>query len=572
MKNHSLNLLAFLLLLSCLLMEFTFAQRAKRVQNPILAGFYPDPSICRVGTDFYLVNSSFAYFPGIPIFRSNNLVEWTLIGHVLDRPEQLNLDSLGVSRGIFAPAIRYRDGIFYVTCTLVDRGGNFVVTAKKPEGPWSNPVWLPEVNGIDPSLFFDDDGTSYLIYNSIAPENKPLYEGHRTIRMFKFDPIHLNVLGSERTLVNGGTDIAKRPVWIEGPHILRKDGYYFLLAAEGGTGDQHSEVVFRSQAVEGPYASYERNPVLTQRTLDPRREHPITCTGHADLVETPTGDWWAVFLGCRPYRPYEKGYYNTGRETFLAPVRWLNGWPVINPDYAEVQYTYPFPVNTSLRYEGIHYGGNFVVKDDFIGPTLPLDWVFLRTPRERWYSLTDRPGYLSLRLRPEKCSDPVNPSFIARRQQHQQCSAGIALDFVPEAENEKAGLLIFQNERHFYYLCASLADNVQVVELYKSTPSGRARDSMECIATRPLAGGSDVGRLRLKIEARGNTYAFLFAPLHGPWQVLQENVDAKFLSTQEAGGFVGCMYALYATSLGRASTNRAYVDWFEYRGDDEVYK
>ncbi|UCD39311.1 MAG: glycoside hydrolase family 43 protein, partial [Fidelibacterota bacterium] len=215
--------------------------------NPILAGFYPDPSICRVDDSFYLVNSTFAYFPGIPIFHSRDLVNWQLLGHVLDRREQLDTDGLGVSRGIFAPAIRYHQGLFYVTCTLVDKGGNFVVTASNPAGPWSNPVWVPEINGIDPSMFFDTNGKAYIVYNSVAPDDKPLYEGHRTIRMYEFDLENLRVIGKELLLVNGGVDLSKEPIWIEGPHIFRKDGYYYLIAAEGGTAEQHSEVVFRSE-------------------------------------------------------------------------------------------------------------------------------------------------------------------------------------------------------------------------------------------------------------------------------------------------------------------------------------
>jgi xylan 1,4-beta-xylosidase len=268
------------------------------------------------------VNSTFAYYPGIPVFHSRDLAHWSLIGHVLDRPEQLNLDRQGVSRGLFAPAIRYNNGLFYVTCTLVDNGGNFVVTAKRAEGPWSLPVWQPEVNGIDPSLFFDDDGKAYLIYNSDAPDNKPAYDGHRTIRVRDFDARRLRVTGGETILFNGGVDITRKPVWIE-----------------------------------GPYTPYTQNPILTQRNLDPARPFPITCTGHADFVEVPSGDWWSVFLGCRPYAD---DYYNTGRETFLAPVEWKNGWPRINPKFREIRYRYPLPIQTAPSV-GRPYSGNFII-------------------------------------------------------------------------------------------------------------------------------------------------------------------------------------------------------------------
>jgi len=540
--------------------------------NPILSGFYPDPSICRVNDDFYIVNSSFAYFPGIPVFHSIDLVHWSLIAHVLDRPEQLNLDSLGVSRGIFAPAIRYHGGLFYVTCTLVDRGGNFVVTSEKAEGPWSDPVWLPGINGIDPSLFFDNDGKAYLIYNSVAPGDRPLYDGHRTIRMRAFDPLHLRPTGDERILVDGGTDIGKKPVWIEGPHIFRKDDFYYLIAAEGGTGDQHSEVVFRSRDVGGPYVSCEKNPILTQRNLDPQREHPVTSTGHADLVETESGAWWAVFLGCRPYPPYEKGYYNTGRETFLAPVRWQEGWPVINPDHATVQYTYPLPVQSSRPAAESGYSGNFHFSDEFGGSTLGRDWMFLRTPREKWYSLTGRPGYLAMHVRPERCSQPVNPSFVGWRQPHARGHASVSLDFLPATDREKAGLLIFQNEHHFYFLCKSVHEGVPAIQLYRSVTRPDAGHDMDLMCSQNLERDTPPGPVLLKVEARGDTYAFFFGSTPNEWQLLRENVPAEFLSTKVAGGFVGCVYALYATSLGTESASTAYFDWFRYAGDDEVYR
>jgi len=540
--------------------------------NPILAGFYPDPSICRVGDDYYLVNSTFSYFPGIPVFHSNDLVNWSLVGHVMDRQDQLNLDSLGVSRGIFAPAIRHHDGMFFVTCTLVDRGGNFVVTSSTAGGPWSNPVWLPRVSGIDPSLFFDDDGKAYLIYNSGPPDGLPLYDGHRTIRMWEFDSRRLSLVGDERILVNGGTDITKKPVWIEGPHIFRKYGYYYLIAAEGGTGDRHSEVVFRSRGVGGPYLSYDKNPILTQRDLDPRREHPITSTGHADFVETESGDWWAVFLGCRPYRPFEKGFYNTGRETFLAPVRWEDEWPVITGEHERVLYSYASPKRASGQSPVVSYSGNFAFRDDFSVSKLRGDWEFLRTPRGKWHSLTARPGYLALQVRPETCSQPVNPSFVGWRQPHARGSAITSLDFQPRSESEKAGVLVFQNEGHFYFLCKSLKDGLPVIQLFRSAAVNGGRDDMEILASRKLDADSGASQILLKVESRGDTYAFIYASHPDKWQLLSEDIPAEFLSTKVAGGFVGCMYALYATSLGSRADNTAYFDWFDYRGDEEIYR
>ncbi|HEX8263185.1 MAG TPA: glycoside hydrolase family 43 protein, partial [Allosphingosinicella sp.] len=236
-------------------------------RNPILKGFYPDPSLTRVGDDYYLVTSTFSYFPGIPVFHSRDLVGWTQIGNAIDRPGQLDFARLGLSRGVFAPTIEHRDGTFYILNTCVDCGGNFVITATDPAGPWSDPVWLPDLEGgIDPSLFFDEDGSVWILNNG-PPEGPPLYEGHRAIWIQRFDAAAKKTFGPRKVLVNGGVDLSKKPIWIEGPHILRKDGFYYLLAAEGGTAEGHSQVVLRSRRPDGPYSAYPGNPILTQRDL-----------------------------------------------------------------------------------------------------------------------------------------------------------------------------------------------------------------------------------------------------------------------------------------------------------------
>ncbi len=556
------------LLITLLFITIAYSQcsgQTVRFTNPILAGFYPDPSICRVGSDYYLVNSTFSYYPGIPVFHSKDLIHWEAIGHVMNRSGQLNLIGAGVSRGIFAPAIRFNNGVFYVTCTVVDGKGNFVATATDPSGPWSDPVWIPQANGIDPSLFFDDNGKTYLLYNSVPPDDKPLYDGHRTIRMSEFSIAEKKVIGDEEIIINGGSDINKKPVWIEGPHIFKKDGYYFLIAAEGGTEYNHSEVVFRSKKIEGPYISYEKNPILTQRNLNPNRKNPITSTGHADFVETESGEWWSVFLGCRPY---VSDYYNTGRETFLAPVKWKDGWPVINPDHEEVQYYYPTPIPSSDKNNATPLSGNFVSTDNFDADKLNLSWLFLRTPVENWYSLNDRKGFLSLSLRPPTCSGTDNPSFIAHRQQHLSGNVSTSLDFTSQLENEKAGIVVFQNETHYYFLCKSTENKQPVVQLFKS---GVDSGSSELLASQKLESIPKEG-IQLKIEAKGNTYSFYYTTKSSVWSLLKADVDAKFLSTKEAGGFVGCVYGLYATSNSQVSVNKAYFDWFRYAGEDQVYK
>lgn len=543
------------------------AQTTKHYTNPILTGFYPDPSICRVGEDYYLVNSTFAYFPGIPVFHSKDLVNWRPIGHVMSRNGQMDLKGMGVSRAIFAPTIRYHEGLFYVTCTLVDAGGNFVVTAKDPAGPWSNPVWLPEVNGIDPSPFFDEDGKAYIVYNSIPPDNQSLYDGHRTIRINEFDPKSLKIISDNRILVNGGTDISQKPSWIEGPHLFKRHGYYYLLAAEGGTYENHSVVIFRNKTLEGLFEPYEKNPILTQRHLPGSRQQPITSVGHADLVELPNGQWQAVFLATRPY---DGNHYNTGRETYLTPVQWDNEWPVFNPGFDEVQYRYPLPLPEKKL--GNHpYSGNFTVRDEFTGNTLHPDWFFLRNPEEGWHSLNDKKGSLTMRLRPATCMGSGNPSFIARRQQHHRGEAATALTFTPAAANEKAGLLVFQNEDHFYYLCQSVENGKPVVQLYQSVKDPKDSTDMKLLASQPLS--LPAGKpLHLKISARVDSYTFHYSLDGKRWQTLKDGVDARWLSTQTAGGFVGCIYALYASAHGQTTDTKATFHWFEYSGDDEVFK
>lgn len=555
-----MNRILFLFLVfSCWIFN---ASAQTRLPNPILAGFYPDPSICKAGDDYYLVNSTFSYFPGLPVLHSKDLKNWKQIGSVITRPSQMDFMGERVSRGLFAPAINYHKSLFYVTCTDIDNGGNFVVTAKNPAGPWNDPVWMPEVKGIDPSLFFEDD-LAYIVYNSNPPDNKPLYDGHRSLRMYEFDPQNLKVLGEETLLVNGGVDISTKPVWIEGPHIYKRDGWYYLMAAEGGTAVNHSEVILRSRNVRGPYIPYDKNPILTQRHLDPNRRNPITSAGHADLVEGPDGNTYAVFIAIRPY---EGDFYNTGRETFIAPVKWIEGWPIISPDHQEIQYSYSVPWK-EVKQMGDHpLNGNFDYIIDF-KDTLSHEFLFLRTHNSAWYSFKNRKGYLSLDLLPETIMGAGNPAFIGRRQQHLIAAASTELVFSPKVENEKAGLVIFQNETHFYYVCKSNAVGKEVVQLYKGNPETNKMDLLKQINL-----GKPSEQLFLKISANKDKYSFWYGLKKDKWQLLEKDLDGKFLSTRVAGGFVGSLFGLYASSEGRNSTNKAHFNWFSYSGNDETYK
>ena len=528
--------------------------------NPILKGFYPDPSIVRVGTDYYLINSTFSYFPGIPVMHSKDLKNWKQIGNVIDRPSQLDFMGERMTRGLFAPAISFYKGVYYVTCTDIDNDGNFVVTATNPAGPWSDPVKIPQVHGIDPSLYFDSaTDKAYIIYNSDAPENKPLYSGHRTIRMYAFDYKNLKVTGEEKILVNGGVDISTKPVWIEGPHIIQKFGWYYLYAAEGGTSVNHSQVVLRSKDVWGPYVPYEKNPILTQRNLPEDRPNPITSAGHADLVEGPNGQWYAVFLAVRPY---EGDYYNTGRETFLAPVEWKDEWPIINPNDKLIPYTFTEKIKEVKQKGALPQSGNFdytLIFDKMLDPSL----LFLRTKDETSFSLSKQKG-LTLKLKPETIMEMGNPSFIGKRQQHLYSMTDVSMTFDPKSENEKAGLVIFQDEKHFYYLCQSKVGTQNMIQLFKSTETS----TMELLAQTPITSKS----VKLRIQSEGDKYSFYYSTKGNKFSVLKSEVDGKFLSTKTAGGFIGCIYGMYATSSGQLSKNTASFKFLRYAGNDAIYK
>jgi alpha-N-arabinofuranosidase len=405
-----------------------------RYRNPILPGCYPDPSVCRVGDDYYLVNSSFEFFPGVPIFHSRDLVRWRQIGHCLDRPSQLPLKGVDSSCGIYAPTLRHHDGVFYMTTTNVTAGGNFIVTAQDPAGPWSDPVLVAQ-EGIDPSMFFDEDGS--VLYTTSAGGALQSRVDVRTGKLL-----------SEPKLIWKGTG-GRYP---EGPHLYRKDGWVYLLLAEGGTEHGHMVTMARSKSPWGPFEPCPRNPLLTHRSL----LSPIQALGHADLVETPDGHWFAVLLANRPvgYPPT----HHLGRETFLCPVRWAeDGFPIFGDDGTFGPRDGVAPPVLAARRDGAPRRLRRAAPRPRLGP--------LRDIAPGRASLTERPGFLRLRGSADNLDDKAAPAWVGSAPTAFLAPRRDAVEFDPASEREEAGLSVRMNERHHHEVFVTRAGRSSIVVL-----------------------------------------------------------------------------------------------------------
>ncbi len=496
-----------------------------KFNNPVLPGFYPDPSVCRVNNDFYLVTSSFEYFPGVPIFHSRDLVHWRQIGHCLDRASQLPLERAESFSGIYAPTIRYNDGIFYMTTTNTSGIKNFIVTAKKPEGPWSEPVAVNQ-DGIDPSLFFDRDGSVY-------------YTTSNGGAMQSMIDVKTGRLLTEPKLVWKGTG-GRYP---EAPHLYFINGWYYLMLAEGGTGYEHMVTMARSKDPWGPFEPCRRNPVLSHRSTP----NPIRATGHADLIYTGE-HWFAVFLGVRTY-----GYddtHNLGRETFLCPVSWTDdGFPVFGDNgmaFMEMESPMkpePFP-ETAAR-------------DDFDDEKLQYCWNYLRNPDEKLYSLKERPGFLRLKGSKYGLDDIASPAWLGRRQCHHKVRVMASIEFKPESSNEEAGICVRKNEQHHYEMFLSLKLGKVCVVLRERIAN--LKSELACV---PIPEGMRE-RCILGIKADENNYTFSYGSSENDLKPLGTGIT-RYLSSEIAGGFTGVYFAMYASGNGKPCKNPADFDWFDY--------
>ena len=498
-------------------------------RNPILSGYYPDPSVIRVGEDYYLALSSFAHYPGLPIFHSRDLVSWTQIANAIDRPEQLDFSGRRVSEAVFAPDISFHDGIFYIVNTCVACRGNFVITAKDPKGPWSNPIWLP-FEGIDPSIYWEGD-RAYIV-NNRAPDEAPRYDGHRAIWIQEYDWRAGKMVGESTQLINGGVDISKKPVWIEGPHIFRKDGWYYLTAAEGGTSVNHSQVVFRSKTLRGPFVPWSGNPILTQRGLPNDRADPISAAGHAELVQTQNGDWWATFLAVRPYGD---DYYNIGRETFLLPVTWKDGWPTILPAGQRVPFVAERPKLPRQPAPKLPTSGDLRYVDEFDGDKLSMQWIGVRTPRTPSHRLAAG----DLLIDGGAAIGDLNgvPGFVGRRQQHHIATMSTTVRFTPRSDGDRAGLVAMQSDESYLFFGVTRIAGKPVVALYT-----RAKGAEQLIASTPFTGNAPV-TLTLRVDRGTMAVDYAVGSNRG---TLAKDVDIRFLSTRMAGGFTGTVVGPYA--------------------------
>ena len=488
--------------------------------NPVIGGMHPDPSVCRVGEDYYLACSSFEYFPGVPIFHSRDLVHWKQIGNALDRPSQLWMPARTPSSGgVYAPTLRHHDGRFWlITTNVAPGGGSLLVTAADPGGRWSEPVRLDGVEGIDPDLAWDEQGRCWCTTAGIY--------------QVRIDPDTGKTLGEQRRLWSG-TPGAQAP---EAPHLYRIGGYWYLLIAEGGTERGHGVSIARGPAPDGPFEPCPANPILSHRGTD----SPIQNTGHADLVEAPDGSWWMVLLGVRP-RGGSPGWHVLGRETYLAPVTWVGGWPVVGGVTTEMAAPpwRPQPVAEPPA------------RDDFDDDQLRSCWVSVRSrPTECW-SVKERPGWLSLRARGASLDDP-DVTFLGRRQQHLSCRVRALAD----PGEGCGGLSVRIDEQHHYDI------EVGGGEVRVGARIGSLRPT---VATRPAPAGPIPLRIEVIASPPGfehprkepDVLRFGIERVDGGFEILAE-LDGRYLSTEVAGGFTGRVIGMYA------ATGTVRFDWFDY--------
>lgn len=509
--------------------------------SPILQGCYPDPSIVKRGKDYFLVNSTFAMFPGVPIFHSTDLVNWKQIGHVLDRPSQLKVDKAGFSEGIYAPCIRYNphNQTFYMITTQLASGiGNMVVKTRDPFKGWGEIIKL-KFGGIDPSMLFDDDGKAYIVHNDAPEKGKTLYNGHRVIKLWEYDVEKDEVVpGTDKILVDGGVDKSQKPIWIEGPHLYKKNGKYYLMCAEGGTGGWHSEVIFISDSPKGPFLPAPGNPILTQRYLPTDRKDKVDWTGHADLVEGPDGKYYGVFLGVRPN---QQNRVTCGRETFLLPVDWSGNFPVFENGLLPLKPKLSLPegVSNKTGREGFRPNGNFSFIDNFGQVLQNFEWIAMRGPKDAFIS-QEAAGGVGIKPFATNILDKAPIAALFRRFQHNSFEVNVTMDYKPGSNKDLAGVTFYQSENSNYVFGITKRGPENMVVLARTNGGTTSIVASDTIIGR--------GPVQLQVVANQDKISFNYAEAGKPFKNLGGTVSADVLSTNLAGGFTGALYGLYATA------------------------
>lgn len=518
----------FILILFSIVANSIIGQSYK---NPVIPGFNPDPSVCRVGDDFYLATSSFGYFPGVPMYHSKDLIHWEHIGYCLTRDEQLPIEQGKVQDGIYAPTLRYHDGTFYMVTTNMTHRQNFYVTAKNPAGPWSDPVYL-DIEGYDPSFLFVNDSLYLTWANQAAvfqsvinPETGELITNPKII--FNEQKFH-------------GT---------EGPHVYQIGDHYYLSVAHGGTDLGHRQSVFRSKSVWGPWENNPGNPIL-KNYLD--RIAIVQSAGHADIVEAQDGSWWMVHLGIRNFGGMTDQFANLGRETFLMPVKWKNGWPLVhNNGYSKqvvnAKTLTPHVINM--------YPSN---TDEFNNETLNLYWNFVGNPNNELWSLSHRKGWLTLFGNQNNLDSIGDFTFIGRRQTGYDCEASVMLEFEPKTEKEEAGITVFMDRNFHYDLFVTIRDGKKVVVARRKALDLNFEESIHEIT------GNQV---ELFVSGYPKGYTF-YVKEPGKEKIQLANMNSKFISIHNAGdyysSFTGMFLGMYTTGNGAQVEKPAFFDYFTY--------
>ena len=536
-----------------------YSLNAQTFKNPILAGGYPDPSICRVGNEFIMVNSSFEYFPALPIHKSKDLVNWELAGHGLNRLEQvsgqINLIDVQSNGGIHAPTIRFHNGKYHIITTNVyydeikqrATATNFIITSSKPEGPWSNPIIIKGAPGIDPDIFFDDDGRVW--YTGNHQPLDPTFNGETEIWMQELDPNSFQLIGQRFFVWRG----ACGGVWAEGPHIYKKDGNYYLLIAEGGTSFNHSIMVAVSDTISGPYVSNERNPIFSSRHLS--YDNWVHSTGHGDLVELEDGRWYVMMLGVRGD---VKRKSNMGRETFIAPVSWEIEpydwkerkivWPVIAPQTGKILKNNPMIFSETTPNKETYF------VDNFNDTNLGLAWNRRRAPMQKMIDLASNPGSLRLYTNHNKLQERKRANFTGIKQTESDFSFETKMTFSPTSDSDEAGIAIVQKDNNFLSLTLkqSSDDIALELKLMNEIQTSIASKKIDYNSKQPI---------QLKVESFNNKYHFYYALENQKFQLLAEAAANHLLSH----GYTGAHIGLYATSNGQMSTGYVDFDRVEYK-------